>query len=165
MGARALVAGVGNVFLGDDGFGVEVVRRLSSQDLPEGVRVEDFGIRGVHLAFDLLDPPDLLVVVDLVSRGAAPGTVFVIEPDLDRPLPVADNHSMDVHAVFAQVRTMGGTLPRVRIVGCQPADLGEGMGLSPPVEAAIEPAAALVHKILREELLGASVRAGGGNPR
>ncbi|HWV37272.1 MAG TPA: hydrogenase maturation protease [Vulgatibacter sp.] len=165
MGARALVAGVGNVFLGDDGFGVEVVRHLQPKDVPDGVRVEDFGIRGVHLAFDLLEPPGLLVIVDAVSRGAAPGTLFVIEPDLDGPLPVADNHSMDVHAVFTQVRAMGGMLPPVRIVGCQPAFLGERMGLSPPVEAAIEPAAALVHKILLDELRGADVRAGGGTPR
>lgn len=165
MTARVLVAGVGNVFLGDDGFGVEVARRLALQALPEGVRVEDFGIRGVHLAFELLEPPDLLVVVDTVSRVAAPGTLFVIEPDLEGPLPVADNHSMDVHAVFSQVRAMGGTLPTVRIVGCQPATLDEGMALSPPVEAAVEPALALVHKIVREELHGASARAGGGDPR
>lgn len=165
MSAKALVAGVGNVFLGDDGFGPEAARRLAAEGAPAGVRVEDFGIRGVHLAFDLLDPPDLLIVLDVVSRGAAPGTLFVIEPDLEGQLPISDNHSMDVHAVFASVRSMGGRLPPIRIVGCQPADLGERMGLSPSVEGAIEPALALVHKILREELDGASIRAGGGIPR
>ncbi|HEY0840525.1 MAG TPA: hydrogenase maturation protease [Vulgatibacter sp.] len=165
MSARALVAGVGNVFLGDDGFGPEAARRLAARGAPEGVRVEDFGIRGVHLAFDLLDPPDLLLILDVVSKGVEPGTLFVIEPDLEGPMPVADHHSMDVHAVFASVRSMGGRLPSIRIVGCQPADLGERMGLSPPVEGAIEPALDLVHKILRERFEGDGALAAGGTPR
>jgi len=150
---RALVAGVGNVFLGDDGFGVEVVRSLVGATLPAGVRVQDYGIRGLHLAYDLLDAPDLLVVVDITSRGGAPGTLYVLEPDPDAiERTLADGHGMDLGAVFAQVRQLGGRLPRTRILGCEPATVAEGIGLSEPVRRAIEPAVALVFDVLYREL-------------
>jgi hydrogenase maturation protease len=154
----ALVAGVGNVFLGDDGFGVEVARRLAVA-APAGVEVGDYGIRGIHLAFRLLDPPDVLVLVDAVARGGPPGTLYVLEPDLAAALAgraegdAADAHGMDLPAVFAAVQSMGGALPCVvRVVGCEPGDVGERMGLTAAVAAAVEPAAALVRSLLEREL-------------
>ncbi len=150
---NVLVAGIGNVFLADDGFGVAVARRLAAEALLDGVSVVDYGIRGVHLAFDLLDPPELLVLVDAIGRGGAPGTLYVIEPDLEVAAPVGGAHGMDLPSVFASVRSMGGRLPPVRIVGCEPAELGEKIGLSPKVEAAVEPAVRLVHKLLAEHAL------------
>jgi hydrogenase maturation protease len=158
--ARVLVAGVGNVFLGDDAFGVEVARRLSAGPLPAGVEVADYGIRGLHLALRLLDAPDLLVVADATPRGGPPGTLYVIEPDVEAGArPPADGHGMDVPAVLAAVRAMGGALPRVRIVGCEPATVEERMGLSPPVAAAIDPAVKLLRSILERELATAAAPA------
>lgn len=153
MSARVLIAGVGNVFLSDDGFGVAVAQLLARAALPEGVVVRDVGVRGLHLAYELLDPPELLVVVDLVSRGEKPGTLYVIEPILELGRD-ASPHGMDLHAVAEMVRALGGTMPRVIVVGCEPADLDEGMELSGPVRAAIEPAAALVLRSIHEMLAG-----------
>jgi hydrogenase maturation protease len=147
---RILVAGIGNVFLGDDGFGVEVVARLAGRELPGGVEVADFGIRGFDLAYALMDGPDAAVLVDALPRGEPPGTLCVLEPDLDdldgaAPL---DSHAMHPMAVLAMVRQQGGTVPPTWIVGCEPAVLdpdGEGrMGLSQPVAAAIDEAADMV---------------------
>ena len=109
---RVLIAGVGNIFLGDDGFGVEVARRPGTRTLPEGVRVEDYGIRAVHLAYELLSGYDGLILVDAVSRGEAPGTVSVIEPDLASGAgPGAmDAHSMSPDTVFALMTSLGVTL-------------------------------------------------------
>ena len=149
---RVLVAGVGNVFFNDDGFGVEVVRRLAHRNLPPNTVVADYGIRGVHLAFDLLSPPALLVLVDTIARGRAPGTLYVVDPDLENaPAGTADGHAMDPRAVFAALREMGGIVPRTRIVGCEPADLGEGMTLSAPVREAIEPAIGMIQQLIVRE--------------
>lgn len=151
MTARVLVAGVGNIFFRDDGFGVEVARRLALRGLPAGAVVEDYGIRGVHLAFALLDPPELLVVVDALALGHAPGTVFVVEaPTAGEALTGAapDAHAMDVCAVLASARAMGAALPRVLVVGCEPESLEEGIGLSAPVLAAVEPAVDLALTIV-----------------
>jgi hydrogenase maturation protease len=147
-----VVAGVGNVFLGDDGFGAEVARRLARQPLPAGLEVTDYGIRGLHLAYRLLDPVSLLVVADVARRGGAPGTLYVIEPDVEALAPgTADGHAFDLAAVFSAVRSMGGELPRIRIVACEPASLGERIGLSAPVEAAVEPALRLVRELVERE--------------
>jgi hydrogenase maturation protease len=153
MRSRVLIAGIGNVFLGDDGFGVAVAKRLERELLPEGTRVVDFGIRGVHLAFDLLTPPDLLVLVDATSRRGEPGTLYVVDPEVDNDAePTSpDAHSMDPRTVFMAVRQMGGTLPRTRIVGCEPADLSEGMCLSDPVQQAIEPAVEMIRRLIESE--------------
>lgn len=152
MTQRVLVAGVGNIFKGDDAFGVEVARRLRSRAVPDGVTVADFGVRGLHLAYELLDPPRLLLVADAVQRGGTPGTLYVIEPDCDAcPPATADAHGMDLSSVFATVRTMGGALPRVLLVGCEPEDVGDRMALSPAVARAVEPAADLVRVILERE--------------
>jgi hydrogenase maturation protease len=150
---EVLVAGVGNIFRGDDGFGPAVTSWLAREPLPPGVRVRDFGVGGLHLAYDLLDPPRLLIVVDAVSRGEAPGTLFVIEPDGQPALETtADPHGMDLPAVFASVSALGGTLPRTLIVGCEPAAVGASMGLSPAVERSVAPALDLVRTILESEL-------------
>jgi hydrogenase maturation protease len=151
-GARALVAGVGNVFFGDDGFGVEVARRLARCDLPAGVAVADYGIRGLHLAFELLVPTPLLVLVDALPRGGAPGSLYVLEPDLDALPPAGANaHTMDLPTVLAAVRAMGGQLGRVLVVGCEPL-CREGMGLSEPVKRAVDAAAALVVELVQREV-------------
>jgi hydrogenase maturation protease len=155
-----LVAGIGNVFLADDGFGVEVARRLSQRELPMGVKVADFGIRGMDLAYELQEDYDAAILVDAVPRGQAPGTLYVIEPDLEGAEPVLDAHAMDPARVLGLARTLG-TLPgRVLVVGCEPStamsleDEELVMGLSPPVQAAMEAAVALVESVL-EELLAA----------
>src|SRR5690242_19243423 len=129
-----LVAGIGNVFLRDDAFGVEVAQRLAATTVPEGVEVLDVGIRGVHLAYQLMDGYDTLVLVDAISRGGAPGTVTVLEPlvDADATEPL-DPHRLEPGPLLASVRTLGALPPHVLLVGCEPADLDEGMGLSPVV--------------------------------
>jgi hydrogenase maturation protease len=160
-GKRILVAGIGNIFFGDDGFGVEVSRRLSERALPEGVRVVDFGIRGFDLTFALLEGYDAVVLVDVVKRGGQPGTLYVVEPELG-PDPEAgdiyvETHGMDPGKVLALARAMGGNLERLRLVACEPLTFGEdgmGIGLSEPVQAAVEPAVELVQSVvagLREE--------------
>ena len=146
----ALVAGVGNVFFGDDGFGVEVARRLRAERLPRGVEVEDYGIRGLHLAYRLLDPPGLVVIVDVVRRGGPPGTLYVLEPevDLEPACDVAEAHAVDVASVLASVRALGGALPPVRLVGCEPGGFAERMGLGPDVAAAVPEAVRIVRELV-----------------
>jgi hydrogenase maturation protease len=147
---RALVAGIGNIFFGDDGFGVEVVRRLAGEPLPAGIAVIDFGIRSVHLAFQLLEPVELLIVADCMARDGEPGTLYVLEPALDDDEAdvLEGGHGMSLLAVFAQVRAMGGQLPPIRIVGCEPARIEAGIGLSPIVEAAIPAALRLIRDVI-----------------
>jgi hydrogenase maturation protease len=151
VSGRILVAGVGNVFFGDDGFGPAVAQRLREAELPPHVDVKEFGIRGIHLAYELLDGPDLLVVADAVPRGGAPGTLYVVEPELEGEAASADAHGMDLPSVFAAVRAMGGTLPRIRIVGCEPESVEARMGLSAPVAKAVAAAAHLIREIVEEE--------------
>lgn len=143
---RVLVAGIGNVFFGDDGFGSAVIGRLAAQSLPEWVRVKDFGIRGVHLAYELLDTSyDTTIIVDAMARGGAPGTVYVLEPDLENtPAASADAHTMGVEAVLALLKQIGGQPGRVVIVGCEPGSVDADMSLSGPVAGALDEAAAAV---------------------
>jgi hydrogenase maturation protease len=157
--AAILVAGIGNIFQGDDAFGCEVAQLLARKHPSPGVRVIDFGIRGLDLIYALLDAPELTILVDAVSRGGEPGTLYVIEPDLDDldgpGEATLDAHSMDPVQVLRAVKAMGGYLRRVLLVGCEPADLGgeEGrMGLTPPVMAVIEQAAAMVESLIEKEL-------------
>ena len=151
MATRTLVAGIGNIFNGDDGFGSEVAQRLASRSMPAGVRVEDYGIRGVHLAYELLEGYDLLVLVDALPRGEPAGTVSVIEPDLDfGDVPPVDSHQLDPVAVLAMVAKLGGAIGRVLVVGCEPADVGDGIGMSAPVSAAVDDAIRMVEEILTE---------------
>jgi len=157
MSERILVAGVGNIFLGDDGFGVEVVRQLAARPIPDGVQVADIGIRGVHLAYELLDGCRLLVLVDAAARGEPPGTVTVLEvdpagePTGDPAAPVLDPHSMAPDDVLALLRKLGSPPVRTLVVACEPADLTQGIDLSAPVRAAVPHAIRAVEAILARE--------------
>jgi hydrogenase maturation protease len=148
-----LVAGIGNLFLTDDGFGSEVARHLAGHPMPAGVKVVDFGIRGMHLAYELLDGYDALVVVDALPGTGSPGDLSVLEvgPD-DLGEGELDAHGMAPVAVLASLGQLGGSLPPTYVVGCQPADVGEGMGLTPAVEAAVQPAVDLVFDVLHAQL-------------
>ena len=153
MSQCILVAGIGNIFLQDDGFGVEVAKRLADSELPEGVKVTDFGIRGVHLAYEMLDGRyDTTILIDAAPRGETPGTVYLIEPDLDNIDPQQsasmDAHSMDPQVVFATLKSLGGSPRRVLIVGCEPLVIDDGIGLSEPVGRAVEEAVRLVHSVV-----------------
>ena len=149
-----LIAGIGNVFLGDDAFGVEVARRLADQAWPEGVRAVDFGIRGFDLALALFDGVDLTIFVDTTPRGGLPGTLYVMEPDTNDTAAEMDAHSMNPMAVLQVVRTMGGKLGRLLIVGCEPGSCEERMGLSAPVEAAVDQAVRMVEELVGKETEG-----------
>jgi hydrogenase maturation protease len=153
MTGRVLLAGVGNVFLGDDGFGVALARRLASQELPDGVVVGDYGISGMHLAYDLAESYERLILLDATSRGAEPGTVTVLEldpedSDFGREAP-PDAHGMQPEAMLGLLYQLGGRLERVLVVGCEPASLAEEMTLSPAVETALERAVPLVADLAR----------------
>lgn len=152
---RVLVAGLGNVFFGDDGFGVEVVQRLARESLPDDVAVLEVGIRTTHLALELLDAPALLVLVDAAARGGAPGTLYVIDPEEElsarRPV-IPDAHAANPFAVLATLSWVGGRLPRTILVACEPGDLSGPMCLSGPVEAAIAPAMDIVRELIDSEV-------------
>lgn len=165
MKDHILIAGVGNIFLGDDAFGVAVAQALPARALPGQVQVRDFGIRSFDLAYALLDDWIAVILVDAVSRNAAPGTLFVIEPDLNDLSETSspfDGHSMDPVSVLRLAQTLGEIQPKVLVVGCEPADLGgeEGrMGLSPEIEAAVEEATTMVERLARELLAKAAASA------
>lgn len=156
-----LVAGIGNIFLGDDGFGVEVVRRLNSCKLPSGVRVADFGIRGFDLSYALQDGYETTILVDACQHGETPGTLYVVEPDLndldgdDSAEGLIETHGMNPMKVLRMAKAMNGSMKKVLLVGCEPATLGgeEGkMGLSEPVEAAVDEAVRLVASLIDRTL-------------
>ena len=158
MSKRVLVAGIGNIFLADDGFGVEVVRRLSERELPEDVEVADFGIRGLDLAYALMDPYEAVVFVDALPRGEEPGTVYLIEPEVEDGGEIAlDTHGMDPVKVIRFARAMGAEIPRTLVVGCEPQNILSGenyddmlMELSEPVLAAVDEAAKLVQSLVED---------------
>jgi hydrogenase maturation protease len=151
---RVLVAGIGNIFLGDDGFGVAVAGRLRDRPLGEGVVVADFGIRGVHLAYELADGKyDAAILVDAVSRGGEPGTLYAIEPGIDSgavDTDAADAHGLTPDGVIAWVRQVGGHLPRIVVVGCEPATVEESMDLSPAVSASVDGAIAMIRDLVAQ---------------
>ena len=159
---RILVAGVGNIFLGDDAFGVEVAQRLSRRALPDGVRVVDFGIRGLDLAYALLEEYDLTILVDATRQGAEPGALYVVEPELtgvsenQDGAPLVDAHGMHPLRVLRMVRELGGQPKRVLVVGCEPATLGDelegAMGLSAPVESAVNGAIDLIKSLIAKTM-------------
>lgn len=150
MGGGVLVAGIGNIFLGDDGFGPEVVRRFAEAGaVPPHVRAVDYGIRGMHLAYDLLDGYDALVLVDACAGDGPPGTVTVLEVGADDlGAGEFDAHAMNPVAVLGSLEALGGTLPATYVVGCVPADVEEGIGLSAAVAAAVPEALAAVQALL-----------------
>jgi hydrogenase maturation protease len=142
-----LVAGLGNVFCADDGFGVAVVEELARRSLPPGVEVRDFGIRGIHLAYQLLEPYDLVVLVDAVQKNGPPGTLYVIEAEPGAepgPEVSVDAHDLGPDAVLSLVPRLGGTVGPVVVVGCEPGGLDAGIGLSPAVQDAVGTAVQMV---------------------
>jgi hydrogenase maturation protease len=174
MPRRVLIAGIGNIFLGDDGFGVEVVGRLSGRRLPEGVEVVDFGIRGMDLAYALHEDYDLVVFVDATPRGGEPGTVYLIEPEIEEDEPVSlDTHGMDPVKVIRLARALGARPARTLVIGCEPQVIPGRRGgsqthpyddilmeLSEPVRAAVEEAAKLVESLVTETHKGPGKAAG-----
>jgi hydrogenase maturation protease len=166
MTARMMIAGVGNIFLGDDGFGVEVARRLADADLPDWVRVADYGISGMHLAYDLAEGFETTILVDASPRGEPPGTVYVMElgdrpgsaAQADGPGPataVLDGHGMQPDVVLGMLDMLGADAGRVLLVGCEPASIDARIGLSPPVAAAVDEAVRIVHDLVRAAEAGA----------
>jgi hydrogenase maturation protease len=160
---KILVAGIGNIFLADDGFGVEVAGRLASRSFPPGVRVVDFGIRGFDLAYALMEGYETTILVDAYPGEGQPGTLFVVEPDLndlnagETQQGFIEPHAMNPIQVLRMARNMGGELKQVLVVGCVPATLGpdEGqMGLSEPVAAAVEEALKLLDSLVTRILAG-----------
>jgi hydrogenase maturation protease len=162
MTPTILVAGVGNIFLGDDAFGVEVALSLMKQRLSQSVLVKDFGIRGFDLAYALLDPWDAVIIVDAMPRGEAPGTLFVVEPNLaalgnpTSPDMALNPHGMDPVRVLNLAASMGAISAQILIVGCEPNDFGDDldgrMGLSSVVQASVEEAANMVEELVRRML-------------
>lgn len=158
-----LVAGIGNIFKGDDAFGCEVAKRLAARALPAGVTVIDFGIRGIDLTYALLDGYRAAILVDTVARGGTPGDVYLIEPEPldDDPDPqdlMMSGHDLDPARVLRLVHAMGGACERILLIGCEPLTFGDehdgAMGLSAPVAAAIATAASMVEALLENELAG-----------
>ena len=167
---RILVACIGNIFLGDDSFGVEVAHRLQTRktrSYPSNVQVVDFGIRGMDLAFTLLDDYEALVLVDAVPRGGAPGTLYLVEPDLreldavqtlDAGSAMPDSHSMDPVKVLAFARVLGARPIRTLLVGCEPSPFNEDtsemqMGLSEPVGSAVDGAIQMLDTLIDDLLV------------
>ena len=159
---QILVAGIGNIFMGDDAFGVEVAQRLAKRSLPDGVKVVDFGIRGIDLTYALLDGYDAVILVDTAQVGAAPGTVRIVAPELHFHEPVApeapliEPHDLDPAKVLRLAAALGSSCRRILLVACEPATFGNGdaeaMGLSPAVAAAVDEAVAVVEKLIFEML-------------
>jgi hydrogenase maturation protease len=160
-GPRVLVAGIGNIFFGDDGFGVAVASRLATMPARAGVTIADYGIRGVHLALDLLDGYDLLVLIDALPVGEEPGTVVLFEPEVPEEIgSTVDAHTMNPAAVLSALGRLGGSVERVLVVGCQPETVEERMGLSDVVAVAVEAAVVMVGEVLDDVFSTAT--SGGG---
>lgn len=149
MSGKVLVAGIGNIFRGDDAFGVEIVNRLSSRQMPGNVTIKDFGIRGFDLAYSLMERWELVILVDALPRGGTPGTLYVLEVgEVEQPSSrEIETHGMTPLRALELVRSLGGSPPPTIVVGCEPGDLGgeEGtMGLSPAVASSVEEAICLI---------------------
>jgi hydrogenase maturation protease len=149
--AQILVAAVGNLFLRDDGFGAEDVKRMQAREPADGVTVLDFGTGGLDLAYEVMRGYDALVLVDTSRQGGEPGTLYVMEPDeADFGGPIEDGEALDPHGMDPQtvlrfVKAVGGWPGRVVVVACEPQDVDDvGIGLTPVVAAAVERAVALV---------------------
>jgi hydrogenase maturation protease len=167
---RILVAGIGNIFRGDDAFGVEVAQRLARRPLPDAVKVVDFGIRGIDLTYALLDGYDAAILIDAAQRSAPPGTVSIIAPEQPSPEPnppdtlFLEPHDLDPVKVLNLVAALGGGCRRILLVACEPATFGDeemgAMGLSPVVADAVDWGVVAVERLVGE-LLQASI---GSNP-
>ena len=157
MSSKLLIAGVGNIFLGDDGFGVEVARRLAAADLPDWADVVDYGIRGMHLAYDLAGGYSSAILIDATARGGVPGTIYVIEPDLSSPAPLTagddaalaanpmfNAHGMQPDVVIGMLGMLESDARHILVVGCEPASVDYGIGLSEAVAVAVDEAVRVV---------------------
>lgn len=161
-----LIGGIGNIFCGDDGFGVEVAQQLSRRRLPDGVRVVDFGIRGIDLLYALSDGYDAAILVDAVARGGPPGTLYMVEPEVEAATaelaaePLIDMHTMDPEKVLRAARSLGGHIHRVLLVGCEPLSTGDQemlpSGLSAPVAAAVGEAVEMIESLVDSLLCGSA---------
>jgi hydrogenase maturation protease len=151
VSGRTLIAGIGNIFFGDDAFGSEAARRLLREPWPEHVRIVDFGIRGFDLTFALLDGYETVILLDAIPRGGRAGTLYTIEPDaaaLASEPPEVEPHGMNPMRVLAMAQSMGARWRRLVLVGCEPSDpQREGMGLSDPVRSAVEEAVHVVRRL------------------
>jgi hydrogenase maturation protease len=154
---RVLVAGIGNIFFGDDAFGCEVAAELARRELPDGITVRDFGIRGYDLAYAMMEDYDAIILIDASPRGEAPGTLYLIEPDIDKnkldegETGVVNAHGMSPIRVMQMVRHLGGQPKKLYVLGCEPDVLEseEGrMGLSDQVKAAVDPAVNMIKKLI-----------------
>ena len=151
---RVLVAGIGNVFLGDDGFGVALANRLAAGEVPAGVEVADFGIRGMDLAWAIQDGYDAVVLLDATPRGEVPGTLYLIEPQVEAGAHPIEGHGMDPVTVLSLVHALGGTPPRTLVVGCEPqtrmdpSDENLVADLSEPVRLALDEGMKMVDSVL-----------------
>ena len=167
---RILVAGIGNIFKGDDAFGVEVAQKLARKTMPAGVFVRDFGIRGIDLTYALLDSYDAAILIDTAQRGLPPGTISIIEPekpseaDIDAQAALLQPHNLDPAKVLALVSALGGGCLRIVVVACEPETFGDeelgAMGLSPAVSAAAGEAVSVVERLigqLQKEMAQAEV--------
>ena len=159
MSKRILVAGIGNIFLGDDAFGVETVRKLIQSALPDAVQVIDFGIRSYDLAYAMADGYEAIILVDATARGYAPGTVYLIEPDLTKldqlDAGAVDAHSMNPVRVLQMAQSLGGQPGRLFLVGCEPAVLereGGEFGLSDQVQAGVPKAVEMIESLIGDLL-------------
>lgn len=176
MKPRILIAGVGNIFLGDDAFGSEIARRLLMREWPPSVRVEDFGIRGFDLTFALNDGYEVVVLIDATPRGGAPGTLYTIEADAEeieraaKGTAAIETHSMHPMRVLAVARSMGAEFRKLYVVGCEPSPEtvdpdGPGeMGLSAPVLASVEEAIHVIDALVAQitEVFAEETAHGGG---
>jgi len=174
MALRILIAGIGNIFFGDDAFGVEVAQRMSRRPQPDGVSVVDFGIRGLDLAYALLEEFAAVILVDAVPRGQPPGTLYLIEPDIpslgtaDESGEMIDAHGMQPERVLRTAASMGAKFGRVLLVGCEPTPINMDpeaemqMELSPPAAAAVEEAIRMIGALVAENLKGEREMAGAG---
>lgn len=163
MTARILVAGIGNIFLGDDGFGPEVMRHVLGQPLDADVRAVDYGIRGMHLAYDLLEGWRALVLVDALPDRGAPGTLHIFEADHETLCSTAglEAHSMDPAAVFATLNALGGVAPQTIVIGCEVENIDDGIGLSEAVTTAVPGAVSAINDVLADLAAGAPSAAEG----
>jgi hydrogenase maturation protease len=156
-----MIAGVGNIFMKDDGFGSEVIKKILHKAFPEGVEIKDFGTGGLKLAYDLMKGYDGLILLDASARGEQPGTLYVIEPaenDIDGNLEngtIIDPHGSDPATVLKFVKSIGAWPAKVLIVACEPQNVDDfEIGLSEPVNAAIDKAIELVEEIIKEIYAG-----------
>ena len=152
---RILVAGIGNIFFGDDAFGVEVVRRLKAHPLRREISAVDFGIRGIDLSYALLEEYDSVILVDAVRHGGAPGTLYLLEIGEAQTACTPNLHGLDPANALGLAKAMGAKLENIVLIGCEPEAFvaeSDEVRLSPSVAAAIDSAVAWVREVVDDHL-------------